>query len=79
MDSLSLIRDFLHDRLGVGAEAIVPEAVLDEVGVDSVMILELMFEFEERFGITLSKGIAPPRTVGEMAALMDGLRSAQAR
>ncbi|MBL8396859.1 MAG: acyl carrier protein [Candidatus Accumulibacter sp.] len=78
MDSLSLIREFLHDRLGVGAEAIVSEAVLEELGVDSLMILELMFEFEERFGITLSKGMTPPRTVGEMVTLMDDLRSAQA-
>lgn len=77
MNSLSLIREFLHDRLGVAAEEIVPEAMLDAVGVDSLMILELMFEFEERFGITLSKGLPPPRTVGEMADLMDGLRSAQ--
>jgi len=74
MGSLSLIRDFLHDRRGVGAEAIVPEAVLDEVGVDSLMILELMFEFEERFGITLARDLKTPRTVGEMAGLMDRLR-----
>ena len=55
MDSLDLIREFLHDRLGVAPEQVVPEATLAALGVDSLMMLELMFEFEDRFGITLSK------------------------
>lgn len=77
MDSLSLIHQFLHDQLGVEPERIIPEARLAPLGVDSLMILELMFEFEERFGITLAKGLQAPRTVGEMASLMDRLRSEQ--
>lgn len=77
MDSLSLIRQFLQDRLGVEPGRIVPEAPLAPLGVDSLMILELMFEFEERFGIALAKGLPIPRTVGEMASLMDRLRSEQ--
>ncbi|HQO29048.1 MAG TPA: phosphopantetheine-binding protein, partial [Accumulibacter sp.] len=39
MDSLLLIREFLHDRLGVAAEEVVPQASLDAVGVDSLMLL----------------------------------------
>jgi len=77
MDSLGLIREFLQNRLGIVPERAVPEALLKELGVDSLMMLELMFEFEDRFGITLTKDIKSPRTVGEMAALMDHLRSKQ--
>jgi len=77
MDSLGLIREFLQNRLGIMPERAVPEALLKELGVDSLMMLELMFEFEDRFGITLTKDIKSPRTVGEMAALMDHLRSKQ--
>jgi acyl carrier protein len=36
-----------------------------------------MFEFEDRFGITLSKDLKSPQTVGEMVTLMDQLRSEQ--
>ena len=43
------------------------------LGVDSLMMLELMFEFEDRFGIKLSRDIKTPRTVGETVSLMDGL------
>lgn len=77
MESIGLIRDFLKDRLGVEADIVVPDALLADLGVDSLMMLELMFEFEDRFGITLSKDLKSPRTVGEMAALMDQLRSEQ--
>lgn len=59
MDSLSLIREFLQSRLGVASEKVAPDVTLDELGVDSLMVLELMFEFEERFGLTLAI-LGPP-------------------
>ena len=77
MESLGLIREFLQDRLGVAPDLVVSDAQLDTLGVDSLMMLELMFEFEDRFGITLSKDLKSPPTVGEMVALMDQLRSEQ--
>jgi len=77
MDSIGLIREFLKDRLGVDPEKVVPEAPLADLGVDSLMLLELMFEFEDRFGIKLSNDLESPKTVGEMAKLMDGLIQAQ--
>ena len=77
MESIGLIREFLKDRLGIEPDTVVPDASLANLGVDSLMMLELMFEFEDRFGITLSKDLKSPRTVGEMAALMDRLRDKQ--
>lgn len=77
MDSIVLIREFLENRLGVAPETVVSEAALSDLGVDSLMMLELMFEFEDRFGVTLSKDLKSPKTVGEMVTLMDGLRSQQ--
>lgn len=77
MDSIGLIREFLQDRLGAEPEKVVSEAPLDSLGVDSLMMLELMFEFEDRFGINLSKDLKSPKTVGEMVTLMDRLRSEQ--
>ena len=73
MDCISLIRQFLNDRLGVDAARVVPEAGLAELGVDSLMMLELMFEFEDRFAIKLASDLSTPKTVAEMVALMDGL------
>jgi acyl carrier protein len=77
MDSIGLIRDFLKDRLGVAPENVVPGALLADLGVDSLMMLELMFEFEDRFDIKLSSDLKSPRSVGEMVTLMDGLIASQ--
>lgn len=73
MNSIELIRNFLHARLGIEAEKIVPESLLANLGVDSLMMLELIFEFEDAFGITLPRDLKSPKTVGEMVTLMDGL------
>ena len=77
MDSIGLIREFLKDRLGVEPDSVVPPAPLADLGVDSLMMLELMFEFEDRFNLTLPRNLKSPRTVGELVALMDRLRSEQ--
>ena len=79
MASIDLIREFLQDRLGAEPEKVVPHALLADLGVDSLMMLELMFEFEDRFGFKLSRDLKTPRTVGEMVTLMDGLISQSKR
>jgi acyl carrier protein len=41
------------------------------------MLVELMYEFEDRFNITLGNDFASPATVGDLASLMDRLRGEQ--
>ena len=77
MKPIELIRNFLNTRQGVESEKIVPETLLADLGVDSLMMLELVFEFEDQFGIALPEDLKSPRTVGEMVTLMDGLIASQ--
>lgn len=77
MDSIELIRNFLNVRQGIEAEKIVPETLLADLGVDSLMMLELIFEFEDQFGIALPEDMKSPKTVGEMVTLMTGLIASQ--
>ena len=76
MDSIELISDFLEQRLGVAPDRVTPESRLEDLGIDSLMMLELMFEFEEKFSITLDKTFQIPKTVGEMVGMMEQLRKA---
>lgn len=73
MNSIGLIQEFLRDRLGADPAAVTAEAVLADLGVDSLMMLELMFEFEDHFDIKLPSDTRSPRTVGDLVALMDRL------
>jgi len=71
MESTELIRKFVHDRLDADPALVVGDAVLVDLGVDSLMLAELMFEAEDRLGITMDTDVVVPKTVGEMAALID--------
>lgn len=71
MDCLSLIREFLQDRLGLVPERITEASTLASLGVDSLMQLELVFEFEDRLGISLPPDTRLPKTVGELLRLVE--------
>ncbi|QEL65513.1 acyl carrier protein [Oryzomicrobium terrae] len=71
MDTLTLIRDFIHEKAGTPLEQITTEAVLQEIGVDSLMLLDLMFDFEDHHGIKLPTDTPNPKTVGELVEIFD--------
>ena len=70
MDSTELIRKFLQERLGVEADKVRPDAVLADLGVDSLMIAELMFEAEDRLDISIENSETVPVTVGDMQKII---------
>ena len=78
MQSIELIRNFLQDRLGADPGQVVPTAVLADLGVDSLMLAELMFEAEDNLGISIDSSVDIPKTVGDMLRLLDGLLAAKA-
>ncbi len=79
MNDLALIQNFLKDRVASASVGkIVPDATLTELGIDSLMLVELIFEFEDKTGITVPSDIPPPNTVGELLQLLKDIRSQQA-
>ncbi len=78
MDSIELIRKFLHERLDVEPEKVHGESVLTELGVDSLMVAELMFEAEDRLDITIDNSQAVPVSVGDMQQIIDRLLAEKA-
>lgn len=78
MSTLSIVRAFLKERLDIDPERVIPAASLADLGVDSLMLLELLFEFEERLGVDLAKDMATPKTVGELLKIVEGMQEHQA-
>jgi len=79
INDLALIQNFLKDRVDSAMlSKIVPEATLTELGIDSLMLIELIFEFEDQTGITVPSDIPPPKTVGELLRQLNDIRSQQA-
>lgn len=67
------MKEFLADRLEIEGSKVVPEAKLADLGIDSLMFAEMLFEFEDRAQTELDirSADALPETVGELIALID--------
>lgn len=71
MDVLPIIRQFLQERLNVDPETVVPEALLKDLGVDSLTLLELLFECEEKLNINMAEDTSTPTTVAELISIVE--------
>lgn len=73
-EELEILSGFLKDRIGLDPTMVKFDASLEELGVDSLMLLELFFEFEEKLQINLSQDLPTPKTVGELLAIIRDLK-----
>jgi acyl carrier protein len=78
-DELAIVRDFLQERLSLDPARITPEATLEELDIDSLMLLELFFEFEEKLDLTLAQNLPTPKTIGQLIEIIKGLNRARKR
>ncbi len=67
MDLTERVKKIVADQLGVDEDKVVPEAsFVDDLGADSLDLVELIMSLEEEFGISISDEEAQKiRTVGE--------------
>ncbi len=72
METLETIKDILHENLDIDAESVTPEASFDDLGIDSLDMVELISELEERCEIEFGEpdGL---ETVGQLVEYIDSL------
>lgn len=58
------------ETFGLGPEKLVPEATLEDLGLDSLAVIEFLFQVEDHFNIKIPDQQQPPQTLGEMEALI---------
>lgn len=61
------------ETFGIDPEKLLPEATLESLGLDSLAVIEFMFQIEDKFGIQIPDQANPPRTLGEMVQLIEPL------
>ncbi len=71
MNSYDYIRQLLIDKFDVDADAIAPEATLESLGLDSLTMVELMFDISEKYDIEIPTDKLDFKTLGEAVALID--------
>ncbi len=74
MNTLQALQDILIRDYGLTRERLSANAVLTEIGLDSLSVLELMFKIEDRFHVTIS-GDTPTDlvTVNDVVRYIDKL------
>ncbi len=77
MTPYAFLADVLSEKYDVDPDAISPEATLTELGLDSLTIVELLFDVEDEFGIEVPEERATFETLAEAAALVDELVQAK--
>jgi len=71
LSSLDYIRQTLIDKFEVNADAITPEATFESMGLDSLTMVELMFEISEKYDIEIPTDRLDFKTLGEAVILID--------
>lgn len=81
MTTLAAIQDILQANFPLKLDAIGSDARLDALDIDSLSIVEVLFEVEEKFGITVPSDSGAARntlkTVGDLADYVDSLLAVQ--
>ena len=77
MTPYAFLADVLSEKYEVDPDAISPEATLTQLGLDSLTIVELLFDVEDEFGIEVPEERATFETLAEAAALVEELLQAK--
>jgi acyl carrier protein len=76
METLELLQDFIKRRVGTLTEPVTLESNLEAIGVDSLMLLDLMFDLEDKYNVRMPDDLPRPETVGDLIAIFDKLKPA---
>ena len=72
MASIDIIKDILQEKLELDPASLAEDATFESLGVDSLDLVELICEIEDRLGIDFGdpEGLA---TLGDVAKYVDSL------
>ena len=73
MSTFEKVRDIVVEQLGVEADDVtIDSTFIDDLGADSLDIVELIMAFEEEFGVEIPDEVAEKiRTVKDAVELLD--------
>ena len=81
MTTLDAVREILHRNFDIPIDALQSDAKLDELAIDSLAVIEVMFAVEDRFKITVPSEPASVQgkltTIGDLVAYIDRLIAEQ--
>ena len=77
MTPYAFMAKVLSEKYDVDGDVISPEATLTELGLDSLTVVELLFDVEDEFEVEIPEERATFETLAEAAALVEELVQAK--
>jgi acyl carrier protein len=77
MSSLPIIQRMMVDQFDLKLEDLGPDAQLENLGLDSLSVIEFMFNLEDELKIKLSDERVELKTVGDVANVVDRIIAEQ--
>lgn len=73
MSSLTTIQRMMVEQFDLEIKSLTPDATLKSLGLDSLSIIEFMFNLEDEFKIKLPDAHVEINTLQDLVNLVDGL------
>ena len=77
MSSLKELQALIQEKYGLDPAALDPHTSMRASGVDSLALVEFLFEVEDKYGISIPDNNPNLDTLAELAQIVDQLRAAQ--
>ncbi len=61
----------LKERLGIDKERVTLDASLEDLGIDSLMQIELLFDFEDKYKVKIPDLTEKPTTIDDLIAIVE--------
>lgn len=69
--ALETMQTLLQERLGIDSDKVTLGASLEDLGIDSLMQIELLFDFEDKYKVKIPDLTEKPKTIGELIAIIE--------
>ena len=73
MTTLQTVQKLIATELEIDPEALDPGRPLDELGIDSLSVMECLFKIEDEFKISVAGTSLAMRTLQDIADMVDSL------
>jgi acyl carrier protein len=78
MNTLKTVQHLLAQELSIDVAMLDPTRPLDELGIDSLTLIECMFKLEDKFGISVATSEMKIATLSDIVEMVDRLVAEQA-
>jgi acyl carrier protein len=72
------VKSLIAEHFGIDLAKLTPETEIASLGIDSLSMIEFMFQMEEKFHVQMADSRAPLNTVADVIAEIERAVSSQA-